>query len=271
MPGQPTGTGTVTREYACRGKGSKTGIEDAGCTSGRPAQPLAGPGGGEQIRVLVVEDQRALAGALEVAISAQADMDCVGTAGTAEEAVALADARGPDVVLMDIRLPGTDGIEATRRIKAAHPRIRVLILTADATPARLAEATAAGAGGFLAKDSAFPEILAAIRAPVDGKILVEGLTLAALVEGLLPAGPATSAPLPGQIRLTTRERQVLALMGEGLDPRAIAERLVVSVYTARGHVKNIMMKLGAHSQLEAVVMAGRAGLLPVPPPTWRAS
>ena len=217
--------------------------------------------------MLVVDDQRALAGALEIAISAQPDLDCVGAAGTAAEAIALAEASGPDVVLMDIRLPGTDGIEATRLIKAAHPRIRVLILTADASPARLAGATAAGADGFLAKDSAFPEILAAIRAPVDGKILVEGLTLTALVEGLPAAGPAQGAPLPGPGRLTTRERQVLAMMGEGLDPRAIAEQLVVSVYTARGHVKNIMMKLGAHSQLEAVVMASRAGLLPLPPPS----
>ncbi len=221
--------------------------------------------------MLVVEDQRALAGALEIAISAQPDLDCVGTAGTAEQAVELAESSRPDVVLMDIRLPGTDGIEATRLIKADHPGIRVLILTADASPARLAEATTAGAGGFLAKDSAFPDILAAIRAPVDGKILVEGLTLAALIEGLLPADPALSPPLPGQARLTARERQVLDMMGEGLDPRAIAGQLVVSVHTARGHVKNIMMKLGAHSQLEAVVMASRAGLLPLHPSTGRSA
>jgi DNA-binding NarL/FixJ family response regulator len=211
-------------------------------------------------RVLVVEDQQTLAGALHVAIDAQPDMDCVGAVGTAEEALALAVATSPDTVLMDIRLPGADGIEATRQIKAACPRVRVLILTADATPARLAAAAAAGASGFLAKDSPFPDILAAIRAPVDGKILVEGSTLAALVESLDRASPP-GGPMPDWARLTARERQVLALMGEGLDPQAIARRLVVSHHTARGHIKNILMKLGAHTQLEAVVIATRAGYM----------
>ena len=214
------------------------------------------------IRVLVVEDQLTLAGALRVAIGAQPDMDCVGAVGTAEEAVALAVASSPDVVLMDIRLPGTDGIEATRQVKAACPQVRVLILTADATPARLAAAAAAGASGFLAKDSAFPAVLAAIRAPVDGKILVEGNTLAALVESLDRSRQPAHGPVPGWAGLTAREQEVLALMGEGLDPQAIAQRLVLSRHTARGHVKNILMKLGAHSQLEAVVIATRAGYMP---------
>jgi DNA-binding NarL/FixJ family response regulator len=213
-------------------------------------------------RVLVVEDQQTLAGALQIAIDAQPDMDCVGAVPTAEEAVALAIASHPDTVLMDIRLPGTDGIEATRQVKAACPQVRVLILTADATPARLAAAAAAGASGFLAKDSPFPDVLAAIRAPVDGKILVEGNTLTALIESLDRACPPVDGPVPDRARLTVRERQVLALMGEGLDPQAIARRLVVSRHTARGHVKNILMKLGAHSQLEAVVIATRAGYLP---------
>ena len=217
------------------------------------------------IRVLVVEDQLTLAGALRVAIGAQPDMDCVGAVGTAEEAVALAVASSPDVVLMDIRLPGTDGIEATRQVKAACPQVRVLILTADATPARLAAAAAAGASGFLAKDSAFPAVLAAIRAPVDGKILVERNTLAALVESLDRSRQPAHGPMLGWAGLTAREQEVLALMGEGLDPQAIAQRLVLSRHTARGHVKNILMKLGAHSQLEAVVIATRAGYMPRPP------
>ena len=149
-------------------------------------------------RVLVVEDQQTLAGALHIAIDAQPDMHCVGAVPTAEDAVALATASSPDVVLMDIRLPGTDGIEATRQVKAACPRVRVLILTADATPARLAAAAAAGASGFLAKDSPFPDVLAAIRAPVDGKFLVEENTLAALVESLDPAGPPSlDSSMPG--------------------------------------------------------------------------
>lgn len=230
------------------------------------------------IRVLVVEDQQTLAGALQIALGAQPDMDCVGAVGTAEEAVAIAAASSADVVLMDIRLPGTDGIEATRQVKAACPEIRVLILTADATPARLAAAAAAGASGFLAKDSPFPAVLAAIRAPVAGKILVEQDTMAALIQSLDRVSeprdaprPGQDAPRPGQAGLTARERQVLAMMGEGLDPQAIAQRLVVSRHTARGHVKNILMKLGAHTQLEAVVIAGRAGYLPRLPADPKAS
>ena len=223
------------------------------------------------IRVLVVEDQQTLAGALQIAIGAQPDMDCVGAVGTAEEAVALAAASSPDVVLMDIRLPGADGIEATRQVKATCPQVRVLILTADATPARLAAAAAAGASGFLAKDSPFPAILAAIRTPVDGTILVEQNTMAALIGSLDHVRAPLENPMLGQARLTARERQVLALMGEGLDPQAIAHRLVVSRHTARGHVKNIMMKLGAHTQLEAVVIATRAGYMPRLPTDPKAS
>jgi DNA-binding NarL/FixJ family response regulator len=216
--------------------------------------------------VLVVEDQQVLASALEIAIGAQSDLDCVGAAGTVDEALARMAASRPDVVLMDIELPGADGIAGTRRIKAAYPDVRVLILTGGTTPGRLADAAAAGAGGFLGKDSALPDILAAIRNPMPGKMVIEGTTLSELLteRPAAVAGPdcATDSDLA---RFTAREREVLALMGEGLDPAAIAERLVVSVYTARGHVKNVMMKLGAHTQLEAVVLATRAGLLPPAP------
>lgn len=232
--------------------------------------------------VLVVEDQQVLAAALEIAIGTQPDMDCVGTAATVEAALAAVADRRPDVVLMDIELPGPDGIEGTRRIKAAYPDVNILILTAGATTGRLAAAAAAGASGFLAKNGPFSDILAAIRSPMQGTMIVEGATLKELIKDIprapqppsaqpQPAQPSKGQPQPGAdgngqapepVRLTAREQEVLALMGEGLDPSAIAERLVLSVYTARGHVKNVMMKLGAHTQLEAVVLATRSGLLP---------
>jgi DNA-binding NarL/FixJ family response regulator len=220
--------------------------------------------------VLIVEDQRALASALGVAIGVQPDLECIGCVGSVEDALGLLTRHVPDVVLMDIELPGADGIEGTRRIKAAYPDVSVLILTAGATSRRLAGAATAGATGFLAKDSTLVDILAAIRNPIEGKMVIEGTTLRELLQDVLPAeeaqaqGPAQHAvaePGLNWARLTGREREVLALMGEGLDPRAISERLVVSVHTARGYVKNVMMKLGAHSQLEAVVMATRSGLL----------
>jgi DNA-binding NarL/FixJ family response regulator len=219
--------------------------------------------------VLVVENQQVLASALETAIGTQPDLDCVGTAVTIDDAVALMNARRPDVVLMDIQLPGTNGIEGTKRIKAAFPEVCILLLTATVTSQRLAAAAEAGAAGFLAKDCSFADILAAIRNPMPGKMVIEGAALAELIKDLPPAPTSADVEQPAgqpqgseRARLTAREQEVLALMGEGLDPTAIAERLVLSVYTARGHVKNIMMKLGAHTQLEAVVLATRSGLLP---------
>lgn len=227
--------------------------------------------------VLVVEDQQSFASALEIAIGVQPDLECVGTAGTVDEALTQMTRRMPDVVLMNIRLPGTDGIDGTARIKTLYPSVSVLILTAEATPARLAAAAAAGASGFLAKDTPLTDILTAIRNPTEGKMVVEGTTFLELLNNIRHLDkayegaaaftqPTQAGRVPDQAKLTAREREVLALMGEGLDPRAIAKRLVVSLHTARGHVKSIMMKLGAHSQLEAVVRATRAGLLQVPTP-----
>jgi DNA-binding NarL/FixJ family response regulator len=219
--------------------------------------------------VLVVEDQQVLASALEVAIGIQPDLHCVGTAVTIEDAVAQMTARRADVVLMDIQLLGTNGIEGTKRIKAAFPDVTILILTGRVTSQRVAAAQAAGAAGFLAKTGSFADILAAIRNPIAGTMVIEGGALDELItrspEAPAAAGselPTPRWPVPERARLTAREQEVLALMGEGLDPNSIAERLVLSVYTVRGHVKKIMMKLGAHTQLEAVVVATRSGLLP---------
>ena len=222
--------------------------------------------------VLIVEDQQALASALEVAIGAQPDLECLGSAGTVSDALAQVARHIPDVVLMDIQLPGGNGIECTRQIKASHPEVTVLILTGDASATRLAEAAAAGATGFLTKSSSFADILDAIRNPAGGRMVIEGTTLQALIDELRqgeprPGGGLTLVPAQARneqdwARLTAREQEVLALMGEGLDPKAISERLVVSLHTARGHVKSVMMKLGAHSQLEAVVVATKSGLLP---------
>src|SRR5215813_7123828 len=143
--------------------------------------------------VLIVEDQQVLASALEIAIGTQPDMDCVGTAATVDEALTKVALHWPDVVLMDIQLPGTDGIEGTRQIKAIHPNVSILILTAGATPVRLAAAAAAGAGGFLAKDGPFGEILAAIRNPMPGKMVIEGATLNQLIRHI--PGPPRGQPV----------------------------------------------------------------------------
>lgn len=204
------------------------------------------------IRVLVVEDQRALADALAIAIGAQPDLDCGEAVGTVDEALREAARRPPSVVLMDIHLPGTDGIEGTRLLKKVHPSARVVVLTADATPDQLTRAVTAGASAFLAKYSPFGDILTAIRTTATGKLLVEGSTLAAR----LPPRQRNGAGL------TRREHEVLVLLSQGHGLKAIADRLVLSRHTVRGHVKSVLFKLRAHSQLEAVVTATRLGILP---------
>jgi DNA-binding NarL/FixJ family response regulator len=211
-----------------------------------------------RIRVLLVEDQRTLAEALTIALNTQPDLECVGAARTTDEALSLAATRCPDVVLMDIHLPGGDGIDGTRRIKALRPAVRVFILTADATPEQYTNATQAGATGFLAKDGPFPDVLAAIR--TRGRAMLTGGTFAVLTADLRQGPPEQTEQ--NWARLTGREREVLALMGEGLGSQAIAERLEMSRHTALSHVKRILAKLKVHSSRDAVSIATSTGLLP---------
>jgi DNA-binding NarL/FixJ family response regulator len=163
---------------------------------------------------------------------------------------------------MDVYLPGVDGIEGTRHIKASNPATRVLILTGHTELDILTQAATAGASGFLPKESSLQEVIDAIRVPFDDKIVVESSTLAALIERLRDTERASARQAPNASRLTRRELEVLGLLREGLDPQTIASRLGISVHTTRGHVKSVLLKLGAHSQLEAVVIAAREGLLP---------
>jgi DNA-binding NarL/FixJ family response regulator len=209
--------------------------------------------------VLLVEDQRTLAEAMMIALNTQPDLECVGAARTTEEALSLIAARCPDVVLMDIHLPGADGIDGTRRIKSLRPAVRIFILTADATPEQFANATEAGATGFLAKDGPFPDVLAAIR--TRGRAMVTGGTFAALTAELHRCG-CEQAEKAQNTCLTDREKEVLTLMSEGLGSQAIAERLEMSRHTALSHVKRILAKLKVHSRREAVIVATRTGLLP---------
>jgi DNA-binding NarL/FixJ family response regulator len=212
-------------------------------------------------RVLLVEDQLTLADALVIAINAQPDLECLGAVASVEEAVPLAVARLPDVVLMDIHLPGADGIEGTRRILAECPEIRVFMLTADATPELFADATAAGAAGFLAKDGPFLDVLAAIRAHPGRRTMVAGGTFAALVAEINRADREPPACEDNWACLTVREKEVLALMGEDLDTTTIAARLGMSRHTAHSHIKRIMTKLRARDRSEALAVAARAGLI----------
>jgi DNA-binding NarL/FixJ family response regulator len=216
----------------------------------------------------VVDDHRAFADALGIAIDLQPDLRLAGIASTVEEALEAVRDSSPDVVLMDVHLPGPDGIEGVRRIKELRPHVRVVVLTGFADADAMARAALAGASGFFPKERPVSEILQAIRTASEGGMVVEPSTLAAVLARVQE--PHGSQPAPPALHLTNRQREVLALLAEGLDPRAIARTLGISVNTCRGHVKSVMVKLGAHSQLEAVVEAMHIGLLRIDAPAGAA-
>lgn len=216
-----------------------------------------------QTTVLIVDDHTSFAQALGTAIDLQDDLLCVGTADTLANGVLKAQEKQPQVVLMDVNLPDGDGIEGTGLVKERCPTARVVVLTAHADLELMARAAARGASGFLAKESPVADILSAIRTAGDGGLLLEHSTLTAVLARI---GVESRKNRPEDPGLTPREQQVLMLMGEGLDPRTISRQMGISVSTARTHVKNVLSKLGVHSQLEAVVTAVRRGLIPSPTP-----
>jgi DNA-binding NarL/FixJ family response regulator len=206
-------------------------------------------------RVLVVDDHRTFAELLARALDAEPDLTCVGHSLNAEDGISAAIRLAPDIVLMDLQLPDRDGISATSELTSRDPELKVLILTAHASPIEMTRAGTAGASGFLAKDGSLDDVLSALRTARRGSLI---LPAAVLAEFTRPATPARPGPAS---TLTPRELEVLGLLGKGLDPRGIAKQLGVSLHTCRGYVKSILAKLGVHSQLEAVVLASRAGLI----------
>jgi DNA-binding NarL/FixJ family response regulator len=215
------------------------------------------------IRVLVVDDQELLRTAFSSLIRAEDDMDVVGEAADGAEAVRLAASASPDVVVMDIRMPTMDGIEATRRISSspgtASPRI--LILTTFDLDEYVFEAMRSGASGFVLKSRPLEELLTAIRVVAAGEAL-----LAPSVTRRLIAHFASQPQSPAKRRsdlehLTEREREVLRLIAQGLSNAEIAESLHVSLPTAKTHVSRILAKLGARDRAQLVVVAYESGLV----------
>jgi DNA-binding NarL/FixJ family response regulator len=215
-----------------------------------------------RITVLVVDDHQTFAELLAIALQAEQSLSYIGHARTSAQARELVSRLRPEVVLMDVQLPDLDGISTTELLVAEYPDLRVVILTAHAEPSLVARAATAGAAGFLPKDGALRDVLQALRTAHRGGMVVPSHLLA----GALNAGAGHSAGSGPASVLTGREGDVLRLMARGLDARAIAGDLGISVHTCRGYVKSILYKLGAHSQLEAVMKAIRIGLLaPVEP------
>lgn len=228
---------------------------------GRATGPSVADMSDATVRIVIVDDHRAFAECLSIAIDTHAGLRCVGIAGTMADGLTLIERLLPDIVCLDVRLPDGSGVEAISRIRALSPTSRVLILTAHMGSDVLTRAAHAGASGFLTKESSVAMILGAVRAAMNGEILVEQATLTSIIRPL-PRDveqATTHAAIKG--RLTARELDVLRLMGEGLDPHAIAQRLAITYNTCRGYQKAIMAKWGTHSQLETVVVANRRGLL----------
>ncbi|MEV3990738.1 response regulator transcription factor [Streptomyces sp. NPDC049837] len=212
--------------------------------------------------VLIVDDQPLQRLGFRMLLESQDDMTIVGEAGNGTDAVRLAAQFHPDVALMDIRMPGMDGIDATRRIVATGDRTRVLILTTFDLDEYAYEGLRAGASGFLVKDALPGELLSGIRAVASGDAVVApGLTrrlLDAYVHHLPPTPGAPVAPValdPRLARLTDREREILTVIGQGWTNTEIAERLHLAESTVKTHVSRILAKTGARDRVQAVILA----------------
>jgi DNA-binding NarL/FixJ family response regulator len=214
------------------------------------------------ITVLLADDQALVRAGFRALLDAQSDITVVGEAGNGAEAARLAAETRPDVVLMDIRMPGTDGLEGTRRITAdpALAATRVLILTTFDEDEYVFEAVRIGASGFLVKDTEPVELLRAVRVVAEGEALLSpGVTRRLIGEFARRARPGRS--LRELDRQTSREREIVALVAEGLSNDEIAARLVVSPATAKTHVSRAMVKLAVRDRAQLVVLAYETGLV----------
>ncbi|MGW5283957.1 response regulator [Streptomyces collinus] len=219
------------------------------------------------IRVLLADDQALLRSAFRVLVDSEPDMEVVGEASDGAEALRLAQESGADVVLMDIRMPGTDGLAATRLISAdpSLARVRVVILTTFEVDDYVVQALRAGASGFLGKGSEPEELLNAIRVAAGGDALLSPVATKGLIARFLAQGDGDDGRDPARSdrldALTGREREVLVQVAGGHSNDEIAERLEVSPLTVKTHVNRAMAKLGARDRAQLVVIAYESGLV----------
>lgn len=217
-----------------------------------------------QIRILVVDDHPILRRALIEVIGDEADLQVVGEAGNGLEAIEQARSLAPDLIIMDLLMAGKDGVQATREIHAENPDVKILVLSSSAEGANVLAAIQAGAVGYLCKEAQPQEILTGIRSVArDGMYLTPGIA-ARLVRGIqqdageMAERRAVKAGDTVPLReLTTREQEILGLLGQGLSNRAIAQRLILSEATVRSHVYHILYKLGLEDRGQAIVYALR--------------
>jgi DNA-binding NarL/FixJ family response regulator len=211
-----------------------------------------------RLRVVIADDQPMMRAGFKAVIEATGSIEVVAEAATGEEAVAAAEAHRPDVVLMDIRMPGMDGIEATRRL----PRQRILILTTFGLDEYIIEALRAGASGFLLKDAPTREVVEAVRAVAAGDAVLAPAVTRQLLDQVGRRLPAAVSRTPdGLGELTDREQEVLRMLAVGMSNAEIATALVVSEPTVKTHVSNLLGKLGLRDRVQAVIYAYESGLI----------
>ena len=212
--------------------------------------------------VLIADDQALVRVGLRKILESDPALTVVGEAGDGEDAVAEARRSLPDVVLMDIRMPVLDGIEATRRIVRAQPGTRVLILTTFGLDGYVYDALHAGASGFMLKDAPPEELVAAVRIVASGDALLAPTVTRAVIDEFARRQPVAEPKVPAAVaELTPREREVLDLLAGGLSNPEICAQLVISEATAKTHVAHILQKLGLRDRVQAVIYAYESGLL----------
>ena len=212
--------------------------------------------------VLIADDQALVRVGLRKILEAEPETSVVGEAGDGDDAVAEARRLRPDVVLMDIRMPVLDGIEATRRITGERAQTRVLILTTFGFDTYVYEALRAGASGFMLKDAPPEEIAAGVRIVASGDALLAPAITRAVIEEFAKYSPAPTSTRPRAVEdLTPREQEVLGLLARGLSNPEICERLVISDATAKTHVAHILQKLDLRDRVQAVIYAYESGLV----------
>ncbi|MGF6832759.1 DNA-binding NarL/FixJ family response regulator [Paenarthrobacter sp. TE4293] len=214
------------------------------------------------IRILLADDQTLIRAGFRALLDAEPDMEVVAEAGTGSDAVRLAARDKPDVILMDIRMPDDDGLTASRKI-LADPNLtgtRIIILTTFELDEYIAEAVRAGAAGFLVKDTEPAELIRAVRVVYDGDALLSPSVTRRIMAQLASQSRAAAKVVP-LAQVTDREREVLALVGEGLNNAEIAERLFITPLTAKTHVSRIMTKLMVRDRSQLVVLAYESGVV----------
>jgi DNA-binding NarL/FixJ family response regulator len=212
------------------------------------------------IRVLIADDQALMRGGFRMILDAQDDIEVVGEAIDGRDAVEQFGRLDPDVVVMDVRMPSMDGIEATRRLSAVDPSARILILTTFDLDEYVFDALRAGASGFLLKDRPPEELVAAVRVVASGEALLAPSITRRLIEEFAKRPEAPTQP-PELDELTDREREVLGLMGRGLSNTEIAGHLFVAETTVKTHVGRVLQKLDLRDRAQAVVLAYESGLV----------